>query len=220
MQQIYQTLLALTILGQLYGCSIPSARPDSHGSISSYSVPKGEGGGDEMIYCFYYSKRIWELGNLIHENQLTLEKAHEVIKNSLGAKGAAEDISDINKLSSGEYKTPEQMAGTRFFRCEKTLKLPIEDRHLAITQSCFGLLKLPRYIDGARSHGKSADEIKIALQASNSRALHRLLETVVHDVFETANPDQLNALKQKIFLSCIVAGGSPRVSQPLPKEAP
>ena len=147
----------------------------------------------------------------MRDGQWSSDQVQEAIRTSLGKQGAAEDLADIQKLSSGEYKTPEQMAGTRFFRCGKTLKLPMEDRHLSIAQSCFALLKLPRFVYAQRRSSKSAEETRKALRATNPPSSHRLIDIVVTDVFAAANDDQFNALNQKMFLRCIVASGNPGV---------
>jgi hypothetical protein len=147
----------------------------------------------------------------MREGQWSPDQVQEAIKSSLGKQGAAEDSAEIQKLLSGEYKTPEQMAGTRFFRCGKTLRLPMEDRHLAMAQSCFALLKLPRFVYGQRRSGKSVEETRRALRATNPPNSHRLIDIVVTDVFAATNDDQFNTLYQKMFLSCIVASGNPGV---------
>ena len=164
-----------------------------------------------MAYCFHYAKRVWELGRLLQENTLSLSKAEETIQASLGKLGAAEDSADIRKLSSGEYKSAEQMAGTRFFQCGKTLRLPMEDRHLAVSESCFSLLKLPRYVNARRSEGKSAEAVKKDLQARNPSTFQRLTGSLVDDVYSAKDEHQFSELNRTLFLSCIAAGGSPGV---------
>lgn len=186
-------------------------KPDAYGSITSYAALKGEGGGNEMEYCFHYSKRIWELGSLIQSGRLSQQAAQERTHKSLGKLGAEEDDADIGKLISDEYKTAEEMAGNRFYRCGKTLRLPVEERHLAISASCFSLLKLPRYVADQRSRGRSLEQTRYALRQANNSVSLGLIDSVVSDVYASHSTDAINTLFRELFLSCLVAGGSPGV---------
>lgn len=215
MKSFIYVCIAFASIASLLGCSIqsvqPHVKPDGYGSITTYVMEKSEGGGEEMEYCFHYSKRIWELGSLVQAKSLSLQAASDISHKNLGKLGAAEDVTDITRLSSGEYSTPEQMAGTRFFQCGKTLRLPVENRHLAVSESCFSLLKLPRYVDGQRSRGVSAEQTKVALREANRSLPGGLLTAVVDDVYKSRSVSQLNELYRTMFLSCLVAGGSPLV---------
>ena len=210
-------LLVLAITVAVVGCSTPSTAPQpkasSFGSLASYPVPKGEGGGPELEYCFYYSKRMWELTSLIRENQISLQKAQEVTRASLGSQAIEEDLADLGSFATGSSVTPEQMAGERFIRCSKTLRLPVEARHLPIAQSCFGLLRLPRYVYGLKAGGQTAAQVKTALLAANPPAAAKVIGSTIDDVYATPSVDGFNALNRTVFLSCIAAGGNPPVGQ-------
>ncbi len=200
----------------LAACSNPpmtlQAKSPGLGSLASYPVPSEEGGGPEMTYCFHYSKRIWELTHLVQEKQITAQKAQEITKTSLGSQAVQEDLADLDRLSR-ESLTPEQLAGERFMRCAQALRLPVEPRHLLISQSCFGLLKLPRHVYALKARGQTSTQVKSTLLAANPVSTSSLLNSTVDDVYAVSTDTQFNELNQTIFLSCIVAGGSPGVAQ-------
>lgn len=198
------------------GCSsppnAPQAKPPGFGSLADYPVPVGSGGGPELEYCFHYSKRLWELTSLLRENQITPQKARDVTKASLGSQAIEEDLLDLDQFSR-ESITPEALAGERFMRCAKVLHLPVEARHHAISQSCFGVLKVPRYVYGLKEQGKTIDQARATLLAANSLSTGRILGSIIDDVYASSGVDQFNGLSRRMFLSCVAAGGGPNVTQ-------
>jgi hypothetical protein len=184
-----------------------SSRPDDHGSISSYPVPAGEAGGNELEYCYRYSKRVWELGYLLRDRQITYGKAKEVIESSLGRLGAAEDVADIDKLQSGEHGDPDQMAGARFYRCGRALRLPVEDRHQVNAAFCFRSLSLPRYVAIQMRLGKNSHQAEDLLKASNQSLNPTAIAGAVSLVYSRKSLAEVDGLFKDLFLTCIVRAG-------------
>jgi len=188
------------------GAEQPS-RPDDFGSISSYPVPAGEGGGNELEYCYRYSRRVWELGYLLRDKQITYEKAREVIASSLGKLGVAEDATEIEKLRSGEYRDPDQMAGARFYGCARTLKLPVEDRHRENAAFCFRSLSLPRYAAIQMRLGKTSSQAEESLKASNQSLEPKVIAGAVSLIYSKKSLAEIDGVFKDLFLTCIARAG-------------
>jgi len=208
----WKTALAVSVLFMLLagyaarGVGQPS-RPDDFGSISSYPVPAGEGGGNELEYCYRYSRRVWELGYLLRDKQITYEKAREVIASSLGKLGAAEDAAEIEKLRSSEYRDPDQLAGMRFYGCARTLKLPVEDRHRENAAFCFRSLSLPRYAAIQMRLGKTSSQAEESLKASNQSLEPQVIAGAVSLIYSKKSLAEVDGVFKDLFLTCIARAG-------------
>lgn len=193
--------------------SYAEEKPPTFGSIEGYPIPVSEGGGAELDYCYRYSKRVWELVDGQPRTSAGLEKIVPVIKQALGAQGAREDIGEVEQYFSGAYKTREEMAGSRFYRCGVQLKLPIEERHKHNAELCFRSLNLPSYVAALRSSGRPASEVRSALKASNPAAAHPAIETTVRLVYSKNSESEVDALLKDTFLTCVIRVGENDVTQ-------
>ncbi len=189
------------------GFAFAQDKPPAYGSVQGYPVPAGAGGGAELEFCYRYSKRLWEIVKGQPRNMDSLEKLKPFIKQGLGSQGAAEDIADLEKYFSGEYKSSEEMAGLRFYSCGVRLKLPVEERHKTSVAACFRLLGLPSRVAAMKSSGQPEEQVLAELKAFNPPDAHPAIESTVRLIYATQSEAEVDRFIKDTFLGCIVRMG-------------
>jgi hypothetical protein len=181
--------------------------PPAYGSLAGYPLPAGEGSGAELEFCYRYSKRVWEIVKGQPRNMASLEKLKPYIKQGLGSLGAAEDIADLEKYFSGDYKSSEEMAGLRFYNCAQRLKLPVEERHKNAVAYCFQALVLPSRVAALKSSGQPEEQVLAELKAFNPYAAHPAIESTVRRIYAKTSEAEVDRFIKDTFLGCIVRLG-------------
>lgn len=210
-------LVALVAI--LLGAGLAAAQeklPPEYGSIDDYPVPIGAGSAEELDFCYRYSKRIWELVRGQEKSKDALDKLTLIAKQSLGAKGAAEDTADLKKYFSGAYKTREEMAAARFVSCSRHLKLPIEERHRRSADLCFGILTLPSYVAALKINGRTRAQAEETLKGANPASAHPGIEATVKVIYSKDSDEEVEGLLKDTFLACFIraAEAKPAAAKP------
>ncbi len=177
-------------------------RPPGFGSIESYAVPAGSGGPNELDFCYRYSKRLWELARNQPKDAATQNKLKSVIREALGAQGAAEDSADIDKYFSGAYASISAMAASRFYNCGVRLKLPIAPPHRENAEHCFDALALPRYVADQKAAGKSESDALVELRAATPPKRHAAIEEAVKLIYRTSGDAGADQALRQVFFTC------------------
>ncbi len=182
----------------------PQAKPPGFGP-GGLPCSRWFRGGRNWEYCFHYSKRLWELTSLLRENQITPQKARDVTKASLGSQVIAGRLAGLGPV----LLRVDHAGGTGLANasCDapRYLHLPVEARHHAISQSCFGVLKVPRHVYGLSEQGKTIDQARVTLLAANSLSTGKILGSIIDDVKIRASSgvDQFNGLSRRMFFPAL-----------------